>query len=410
MLKLTRTKDLKMNRDVPVIIVLLIILYAAGNVGALEAPPITPNDEFFWLAANGIPSIPEDWHFVVDGNVAQSLSLSLEDLAQYDPTTLMATLECYFPVGPDLLVGNANWTGVLLRTIIEQASPTVEAKSITFHALDGYSMGPYSLDDMLQRDDFILAYSMNGQSLPLVQGYPLKLVLPGIAGFQNARWLSRIEISSSEPFLSLYHYPIHARIFEPEYEGAIVLGTYTIRGMVYAGLGIDVNEIEISLNDGATWESAQLLNYYAPNVWKHWEFTWEIPQVGEYEIFARTKDSLGNVQNETEGFGWRGFSIPVTVDYDDDNDGIANLGDNCMDVYNPSQADSDGDGIGNSCDGDCPNFDGINPVNCIDFAVFANEWYQTGPALEADLNTDEIVDANDWSKFKNYWLSGCYEE
>jgi len=398
------------KRKANVIILLLITACISANCYSLDAPPITPNDEFFWLAPSGIPDVPEDWRLIVDGDVLQPLSLSLDELKQYQATTQMSTLECYFPVGPPLLIGNANWTGIPLQTIIQEATPSVGAQSIIFHALDGYSAGPFSLDEMLQREDFLLAYSMNGQTLLLVQGYPLKIALPGIAGFQNVRWLERIEISTTPPTVNIYHYPIHARIIEPEYEGTIALGTYTIRGMVNAGQGIDITEIDISLDDGETWESAQLLNYYLPNVWKHWEFTWEISQVGDYEIFARTEDSLGNVQNETGSFGWRGFSVLVTVDYDDDGDGVANLLDNCPNDYNPSQADSDSDGTGNVCDADCPNLDGLNPVNFVDFSILAYNWLLVDVNLIGDLNMDEIVDVNDLSIFTDYWLSHCYED
>jgi len=386
-----------------------IISFMPVNCYSLDPPPITPNEEFFTI--NNPPSILEDWHLIVDGNVEQSLSLSLQELMQYPATTLMSTLECYFPTGPPLLVGNANWTGVPLQTIIQEANPSIEAESVTFHALDGYSMGPYSLDELLERDDYLLAYGMNGQTLPLEQGYPLKLVLPGIAGFQNARWLERLEISTSPPAIDLNHYPIHARIFEPKYQGTIALGTYTIRGMVNAGEAIDITKIDITLDDGATWEPAQLLNYYVPNVWKHWEFTWEIPQVGEYRIFARAIDSLGNVQREMIGdFGWRGFRVPVTVDYDDDSDGVANSIDNCPNDYNPSQIDSDGDGTGNVCDADCPDLDGLNPVNFVDFSIFANNWQLIEPGLPGDLNGNGLVDVNDLAIFADYWLSHCYEE
>jgi len=408
MCKLKKTTGFKMHRDVPVTIVFLIVGYAAVNVSALEPPPVTPIDEFFVLGA--APPIPGDWHLIVDGEVESLLSLTLSELMQYPATTEMSTLECYFPTGPAMFISNGTWTGVRLNTILEEANPTVEAESITFHALDGYSLGPFNLDELLQRDDFLLAYSMNGQTLPLLQGYPLKLVLPGIAGFQNVRWLARLEISASEPLQSLYHYPIHARIFEPEYEEPIVVGPHRIYGMAYAGLGVEITRVEVSTDGGTTFAPAQILNYFIPNVWKHWEFTWDVQQSGTYDIFVRTEDSLGNVQNETGDFGWRGFSVPVTVDYDDDNDGIPNLVDNCLDVYNPSQADSDGDGTGNACDEDCPNLDGFNPVDFADFAVFANDWYHTGPVLAADLNMDEIVDVNDLSIFVDYWLSDCYEE
>jgi DMSO/TMAO reductase YedYZ molybdopterin-dependent catalytic subunit len=392
---------------------IVIITFATGHLSSigysLEPPPITPIDEFYTL--HTAPNIPDDWNLIVDGAVQSPLSLTLEDLMQYPATTEMATLECHFPVGPSLLIGNANWTGVPLNTIIQEAAPLTEAASITFHALDGYSMGPYSLDELTQRDDILLAYGMNDQTLPLEQGYPLKLVLPGIAGYQNARWLDHLEIETSEPSIALNHYPIHARIFEPQIGQTIALGTYTIRGMAYAGQEIEITNVEISMDDGATWEPAQLLNYFVPNVWKHWEFTWEISQVGQYQICARAQDSLGNTQREEIGdFGWRGFIIAVDVDYDDDVDGVADSIDNCPNDYNPSQTDSDGDGTGNACDADCPNLDGLNPVAFVDFSILADSWLLTGTSLPGDLNMSESVDANDLAIMADYWLSQCYEE
>jgi len=174
---------------------------------------------------------------------------------------------------------------------------------------------------------------------------------------------------------------------------------------------MEITKVEISIDDGATWEPAQLLNYFVPNVWKHWEFTWEIPQVGQYQICVRTQDSLGNIQREELGdFGWRGFIVTVNVDYDNDADGIANSIDNCPDVYNPSQTDSDGDGTVNACDEDCPNLDGLNPVALVDFSIFAQSWLLTGPNLPGDLDMSKSVDANDLTIMADYWLSQCYEE
>jgi len=391
----------------------LIVCFAMSylsTVGySLEPPPVTPVDEFFVLGAP--PNTPHNWNLVVGGAVQSPLSLSLAELMQYPATTEMATLECYFPFGPNLLIGNANWTGVPLNTIIQQASPLKEAVSITFHAIDGYSLGPYSLDELTQRDDILLAYDMNGQTLPPEQGYPLKLVLPGIAGYQNVRWLDHLEIETSQPNMVLNHYPIHARIFEPRIGQTIALGTYTIRGMAYAGQGLEITNVEISIDDGATWEPAQLLNYFVPNVWKHWEFTWQIPQVGQYQICVRAQDSLGNIQREQPGnFGWRGFTVTVNVDYDNDVDGVADSIDNCPNVYNPSQTDSDGDGAGNACDADCPNLDGLNPVGFADFAILAYNWLLTGTNLPGDLDMNESVDVNDLAIMADYWLSQCYEE
>jgi hypothetical protein len=188
-----------------------------------------------------------------------------------------------------------------------------------------------------------------------------------------------------------------------------VQGTHRIDGMAFAGNEIEITKVEVSTDGGTTWQTAELLNYFVPNVWKHWEFVWDVNQVGDYQIFSRAIDSSGNIQREPFGmFGWRGFGVLVTVDTDEDADGIADSIDNCPYVYNPSQQDSDGDLTGNACDDDCPNLDGVNPVNFRDYSIFAGNWQLTGASLAGDLNTDLIVDANDLAILTDYWLSDCY--
>ena len=94
---------------------------------------------------------------------------------------------------------------------------------------------------------------------------------------------------------------------------------------------------------------------------------------------------------------------------DSDGDIINDDLDNCPDVYNPSQADSDSDGTGNVCDPNCPNLDGLNPVSLADFSILVGHWQLTGPAISGDLNTDGTVDEKDLAILGDYWLSQCYE-
>lgn len=93
---------------------------------------------------------------------------------------------------------------------------------------------------------------------------------------------------------------------------------------------------------------------------------------------------------------------------DSDGDHVGNNCDICQGTYNPSQTDSDGDGIGNTCDGDCPDLDGLNPVNIIDFAILTSDWLITAPGLMGDLVADGTVDINDLVLLAEYWLSDCY--
>ena len=97
----------------------------------------------------------------------------------------------------------------------------------------------------------------------------------------------------------------------------------------------------------------------------------------------------------------------ICVSDDLDNDGGFNEEDNCPYFYNPCQTDSDGDGIGNICDEDCPNLDSLNPVGFMDFSKLAYDWQLSGSGLPGDINMDGIVDVNDLVVFSMYWLCDC---
>jgi rhodanese-related sulfurtransferase len=106
--------------------------------------------------------------------------------------------------------------------------------------------------------------------------------------------------------------------------------------------------------------------------------------------------------------GWKNTYGYTTVGcVDTDGDGFNDDLDNCPDIHNLLQTDSDDDGIGNACDNDCPDLDGSSPVNLLDFAALALNWQLSGQDIPGDLNMDEIVDPNDLSIFCLYWLSSC---
>jgi DMSO/TMAO reductase YedYZ molybdopterin-dependent catalytic subunit len=262
----------------------------------------------------------------VDGAVALPLSLDLQTLKQYRASTKLATLECAIPGGTALLVGNAVWTGVPLRILIEAAGPLPEARSVRFYAADGYTVGDCDLTTILSNNEMILAYQMNGQTLPLSQGYPLRLVVPGAGGFNWVQWVQRIEIKTGPPTFAFRYLPQHARILQPQPNTTITLGTYTLRGMAISGTGREITRVEVSTDNGLTWSEANLTTEFVPNVWKYWEMAWEIPRLGSYSILARTYDDTGAAQQETDAYGWRGFLVPVNVEAATDGAASPTLG------------------------------------------------------------------------------------
>jgi rhodanese-related sulfurtransferase len=146
----------------------------------------------------------------------------------------------------------------------------------------------------------------------------------------------------------------------------------------------------------------------------------ELPRDGEILFYCRSgsrsnmaaeflddKDFL-HVYDMLDGFlAWEWDRVLCV---DSDGDGVNDDLDNCPDVNNPTQRDSDGDGGGDTCDPNCPDLGGINAVNFIDFSLLMQNWHAAGPNLPGDLNKDNIVDINDLAVISDYWLSECYEE
>ena len=365
------------NRALLVLIFLIILILS--NIGyCLEPPPITPNEEFYTLGS--VPEIPPDWTLKIEGEVEQPLSISLDELKQYPQTDVQATLECNFSSGPIYLVDNAFWRGVSFNFLLEQAVLKSSAKSIIFRAHDGYWIGPFSLDNIMQKADVIVAYEMNGEALPDIQGWPARMVLPGCTGNQWVRWLDKIEILSTHTNDKLNTWPIHARIFKPDYNAIVNKCFYTITGMANAGEGKEIVEVEVSTDNGATWNSAEILNSFVPNVWKHFKYQWIVKSPGRHTIFARVIDADGNIQNENGLYGWWGYKVIATVDPD-------------IDCADEQRADINKDGY----------------VDLLDYSLLADQWLMNGPGLSADImpmETDNEVNFFDLMLIANHWLAG----
>ena len=189
-------------------------------------------------------------------------------------------------------------------------------------------------------------------------------------------WLSNNNTCSGNTITNcnygIYHYNSQANTF---YDNIFIDNTF-------------YNAFEDSVSNGNFWNFGTVGNY-----WDDMTSNPGYPS-GYYEIGG-----------PGDGIDW----YPVSTDFDGDGDGFYDYEDNCPDDYNPSQADSDGDGLGNACDADCPNLDGINPVNYSDFLILASDWLESGEGLQADLDFDGHVDVNDLDIFSGYWLGDCYE-
>ena len=146
----------------------------------------------------------------------------------------------------------------------------------------------------------------------------------------------------------------------------------------------------------------------------------ELPRDGEILVYCRSGGRSHMASNflDNNSFlyvydmlgGFSSWQWETTGCFDSDGDGVNDDLDNCPNNFNPSQRDSDGDGGGDTCDANCPDLDGLNPVNFIDYSFLMQNWQAAGPNIPGDLNKDNFVDINDLAILSHYWLSKCYEQ
>ncbi len=288
---------------------------------------ITANDAFYRVdTALQVPAIaPDDWRLRIHGMVDREVTLTLADLLAYPVIERDITLTCVSnTVGGDY-VGNARWIGVPLATVLEQAGVQAGASQIVSRSIDGMSIGtPTAV--ALDGRDAMLAVAMNGETLPAVHGYPVRLIVPGLYGYVSAtKWLVELELTTFDAFDPYWvergwakEGPIKtmARIDSPKPFGRVAPGKVAIAGVAWAQhRGIDRVEVRV---DGGPWQAARLAAIDTIDTWRQWVLEWDAPS-GNHTIEARATDATGETQTDAraEPFpdgatGWHSVVMTVT--------------------------------------------------------------------------------------------------
>ncbi|MGE8637029.1 MAG: molybdopterin-dependent oxidoreductase [Achromobacter sp.] len=307
---------------------------------------ITPNDAFFVRYHLGnIPTAidPATYRLRVGGLVGTPLDLSLTDLKQQfgAPVELVAVTQCsgnsrgFFEprVGGGQLgngaMGNARWVGIPLKRILEKAGIQAGARQISFEGLDrpvlpGTPEFVKALDAAHALDgDVMLAYSMNGADLPLLNGYPVRLVVPGYYGTYWVKHLADIKVLNTEFdgfwMQKAYRIPDNDCACTPvgkAPEKTRPIGRYNVRSFITSladgarvtkgqrvpvrGIAFDggrgIRDVQFSADGGKTWRAASLgedLGRYSFREW-HADFTPE--QAGAYILKVRATNTAGETQ------------------------------------------------------------------------------------------------------------------
>ncbi len=315
---------------------------AARNHGIpLEALryDVTPAGLHYVLVHYDIPAASAaTWRLEVDGCVEQPMSFGLTELRAMGRRTVRVTLECAGngraslqprPISQPWLneaVGTAEWTGVLLSDLLQNAGIRSDAVDVVFTGADhgvergveqDYQRG-LSLGEALD-SGAIIAWEMNGDPLPPQHGYPLRLVVPGWYGMASVKWLRSIELIDHEfdGFQNAVAYRIRQEAGElgtaitrieprallvppgfPDFMSRhrfVAAGTVTLEGKAWSGWA-PIERVEVSTDAGVTWHPAKL---DAPGndafSWRSFSHDWEATP-GEHVLTVRAVDSSGREQ------------------------------------------------------------------------------------------------------------------
>jgi DMSO/TMAO reductase YedYZ molybdopterin-dependent catalytic subunit len=269
---------------------------------------VTPNHLHYTVDESIIdPDVDADsWELVIDGLVAQPLHLRYADLLAMPAVEQYVTLQCVSnDVGGDL-VSTAKWTGVPLADVLARAGgPSKQAVRVAFHAVGGYS-DSLPVAKALDRATLV-AYGMNGTSLPRPHGYPVRIIAPGIYGMKNVKWLQRIEVvdyeylgywQRSDGWDNVATIKTASRIDVPT-ELAVVRGPATVAGLAWAG-DRGIERVEVSLDGGRTWQPALLRRELARAAWRQWRLPWRPAKAGKVLLKVRATDGSGALQTAAE--------------------------------------------------------------------------------------------------------------
>jgi DMSO/TMAO reductase YedYZ molybdopterin-dependent catalytic subunit len=279
---------------------------AAWEIAGLT-PEVTSNRLHYTVDESIIdPTVDRaSWRLRVDGLVGRPVSLGYDELLAMPATEQYVTLQCISNLIGGDLVGTAKWTGVPLARVLERAGGAGRgAVRVVFHAVGGYSDSLPLAKAM--EETTVVAYGMNGRSLPRAHGFPARIVAPGIYGMKNVKWLERIEVvdydyrgywQRSDGWDNVAEIKTASRIDVPRELTAADAGM--VAGLAWAG-DRGIRRVEVSLDGGATWVPAILRRELARAAWRQWRLPLPAGASGRRTIKVRAVDGRGDPQTARE--------------------------------------------------------------------------------------------------------------
>lgn len=317
---------------------------------------LTPNPVWFIRHHHPVPCInPKQYRLCVDGVGTKKVTLCLEDIkSRFLKREVVTTIQCGGNRRSELdqiektsgipwgfgAMSTAKFGGVYLREVLQHCAglshenvEAFEVKHVIFKSLDGMEASIPVEKALSPYGDVLLAYEMNDEPLNMEHGAPVRVVVPGVVGVRNVKWLGQITASRDEaegpwqrgiaykgfsPMVkdlkgidiekipSMQDLPIQSAIVTPKAGSIVELDDIEVRGFAWSGGGRGIVRVDVSIDEGNTWVTADLLDgkdqpYNRAWAWTFWEASVPVPDAlkgKEITILCRAVDSAYSTQPE----------------------------------------------------------------------------------------------------------------
>jgi hypothetical protein len=238
------------------------------------------------------------WRLKVTGMVDREVELTYDELVALPIIEQFVTIACVSNEVGGNLVGNAKWTGVALRDVLDMAGVQSSADQLVGRSVDGFTAGMPVEWVMDPARTPMIAVAMNGEPLPRAHGYPARLIIPGLYGYAELQltrfdafqgfWIPR-GWAAKAPILT------QSRIDVPRNGASVTAGRTPIAGVAWAP-DRGISKVEVRIDEGA-WLPATFSAPISKATWVQWLLDWDAT-TGEHAIEVRATDGTGEVQTD----------------------------------------------------------------------------------------------------------------
>ncbi len=266
-------------------------------------PELTATKDFYRIDIDTLPSVIDkaSWKLQVTGLFDRPRALTLSDLAAYPAMTQPITQQCISnPVAGDL-IGTTNYTGARLRDVLADLGMRPQAQALAIQSADGFYESVPMMELMDPRT--LLVYGMNGETLPVEHGFPLRIYIPNHYGMKQPKWITVIQaIDHNGPGYwvdrgwSATAYPQIISVIDAVAKDHVENGRMPVGGIAWAG-DRGIKKVEVQVDNGPWSEAVLRTPPLSPLTWVQWRYDWPVAR-GTHTFRVRATDGTGALQIE----------------------------------------------------------------------------------------------------------------